>query len=236
MAVAIILDILVCAVLVFGLIAGLRVGLVDFCFRKFRKLSAAIGACLLAKPVGWLLTDLFFSDLFTGWIMSWAKIEDTVAGSPEEMLAELPKLVRWVAEKFDIDVADLANRAYESGEGMYHLFIKEASLPLARFITVILAGIALFFLLRFLLMILSPMFAGIVELPVVKQLNILLGGAVSLLLYAAFVWVGLKVLVWIAGFETVANWGFMQGFSIEKTYVSKFIYAFEPLSFLLSIK
>lgn len=235
MPVAIILDALVCLVALVALLVGLKRGFVWICFRKFRKLAAAFFAVCLAKPLGYLFSELFISDWLTRAIMSLAKIEDTAALSPAEMVAELPTVVRWVADRFHVDVAALAEEAYQSGEGMYYHFLSETSLPIARFLGVILAWIALFIAARIVLRILLSIGTSLMELPVLKQVNALLGACVSVLFSSVFVWLAVQLLVWISGLAPVASLAFMQGFFIESTFITKYIYHFAPLSFLLSL-
>ena len=168
--------------------------------------------------------------------MSWGKLEDVPASSPEEMVEQLPKIIRAVAGWFNIDVSALANEAYSSGEGMYYHFIREASLPLARLFGVVLAWVALLLVCLLLIRILLSIGSSLAELPVLKQLNAVLGACTSVLIWGAIVWLAVKLLVWIAGLSPVASLSFMNGFSIEQTYITKYIYHFNPLAFLLSLK
>ena len=235
MTIAIILDVLVCAVALWGLISGLRHGFVWICFRKFRKITAAALSVFLAKPLGSLFTQWFLSDSLTKLIMSWANIQDTSATSPDEMIQQLPTVIRFIAEHFGLDVTALAQEAYASGEGMYYHFIRETSLPIARGIGVFLAWILVFLVSLILLRILLSIGTSITELPVVKQVNALLGGCVSLVFYAAILWISIKLIVWLSGLSAISSLSFMQDFSIEKTFVTKYIYAFQPLAFILSL-
>lgn len=236
LAVAIILDALVIVAALVALITGLRRGLVWICFRKFRKLTAGVVALFLAKPLGYFFTELFIGNWLTRLIMSWGKIEDVPAASPEEMVEQLPKVVRIVAGWFHMDVTAIANEAYNSGEGVYYHFIREASLPLARLIGVVLAWVALLLVCLLLLRILLSVGTGLAELPVLKQLNAVLGACASVLIWGSIVWVAVKLLGWIAGLTPVASLSFMQDFSMEQTYITKYIYHFNPLAFLLSLK
>ncbi len=235
MTVAIVLDALICIVALFALIFGLRRGLVWICFRKFRKVTAGVVSLLLAKPLGYWFSKLFISNWLTRLIMSWAKLEDAPAASPDEMVAQLPKLVRAVAGWFGMDVQAIATDAYNGGEGMYYHFIREASLPIARFFGVILAWVALFIAALILLRILLSIGTSLAELPVLKQLNAVLGACMSLLLWGAVVWLAVKLLVWMTGLAPVASLSFIQSFSLDQTYITKFIYHFNPLSFILSL-
>ena len=235
MTVGIILDVRVCAVAVWGLISGLRHGFIWICFRKFRKITAAVLSVFLAKPLGYFFTRLFVSDTLTKLIMSWANIQDVEAATPEEMLEQLPALIRFFAEHFGIDVNALAEEAYASGEGMYYHFISATSLPIARGIGVFLAWVLVFLVSLVLLRILLSIGTTVTELPVIKQVNSLLGGCVSLVFYGAILWVAVKLIGWLSGLSVISSLSFMQGFSIENTYVTKYVYAFQPLTFILSL-
>ena len=62
MAVAIVLDALICIIALLALISGLRRGFVWICFRKFRKVTAGVVSLLLAKPLGYWFSKLFISN------------------------------------------------------------------------------------------------------------------------------------------------------------------------------
>ena len=100
---------------------------------------------------------------------------------------------------------------------------------------VILAWVALFIASLILLRILLSVGTSLTELPVLKQLNALLGACMSLLLWGAVVWISVKLLVWISGLAPVASLSFMQSFTLDQTYITKYIYHFNPLAFILSL-
>lgn len=236
LAVAIILDALVVIAALLALITGLRRGLVWICFRKFRKITAGIISLLLAKPLGYWFSQLFISNWLTELIMSWAKLEDAPAASPEAMVEQLPKVVRVVAGWFHMDVYAMATEAYQNGEGVYYHFIRETSLPLARLFGVILAWIALFLTALLVLRILLSVGTSLTELPVLKQFNAVLGACASVLMWGAIVWCAVKLIGWVTGLAPVASMSFMQGFSMDNTYITKYIYHFHPLAFILSLQ
>ena len=65
--------------------------------------------------------------------------------------------------------------------------------------------------------------------------NALLGACMSLLLWGSVVWISVKLLVWISGLAPVASLSFMQSFTLDQTYITKYIYHFNPLAFILSL-
>lgn len=236
LAVAIVIDALIVIATLIALISGLKRGFVWICFRKFRKITAGILSLLLAKPLGYWFTQLFISDWLTKLIMTWAKLEDTPAASPEAMVENLPKIIRWVADWFHIDMLALATEAYDNGEGVYYFFIHETSLPLARLFGVILAWVALFLVSLIIIRILLSVGTNLAELPLIKQLNAVLGACTSVLIWGAAIWLTVQLLGWIVGLAPVASLSFLQSFSVEKTYITKYIYHFNPLAFILSLQ
>lgn len=236
MAVRVIVDILVVLLAIIGIVAGIRQGFVRLLFQRFRRLSAALIALLISKPLGALITKGFLSDKLTGFIMSAAKLKELPnAASPEELLESVPVVVRWIAQGFHYDLAAAAQRAFEEGDGMYYTVIKELSYPLASTIAVVLSWIALYFLLRLTIRLLLRITDGLFDLPVIKQINCILGACLGLLFNAAIVWCACRVFVWVITLPAFANVSALQSFSIDSTYIAKYVYYFNPLAFILSI-
>ncbi len=237
MTLAIIIDIVVVSLLLIGLIYGFKKGLLALIFNRWRKLTSIVISAFASKFVSAILTKRIFADLFATWVLNWAELEDvSSAESPEALLKEVPTFIRLVAEHFGYNLDQYAQRAYESGEGMYHTVIADLSYPLVNAVVYVLCCIALYFVIRLFLYLFFEAMEELFELPVIKQLNTVLGACVGLSLTAALVWLLCQAGIRILAIDSLSKYSLIADFSIEKSYVARYIYDFNPLAFLLSIK
>lgn len=233
----IVLDALIVLIAVIGLIVGLKNGITHTFLVKHRKLTAMILGAICAKPLARFITERFLLSPFARFVMKTADLTEIEgATSAEALLDKVPLVIRFVAERLGYDLKATAEVAFAEGEGMYFTVIRDLSYPLVNAISLLLCSILFFFFMRLILRIFAGMAEDIVELPLLKQVNTLLGGVFGLFATLAILWVASKVLVFVLSFEKVAALGFLQDFDIAKTYVFRYVWGFEPLSFILSIQ
>ncbi len=236
MIVSIFLDAFIVFAAIIGIVIGLRQGFVKMFVLRFRKIAAAVISLFLAKPLGAVIAKYFLTDKLAGWIMSLANITDAPAESPEKLLETVPLLLRWFAEQVNYDLAGLADRAYANGQGMQRALITELSYPLASLISVIIAWVILCIILYFAIKILSGLIENVFELPVLKQVNAFCGAFVALVLNFTILWLVCQLLEWALTADMLNNLAFMKDFSMEQTYIAKYLCEFNPLAFILSAK
>ena len=70
------------------------------------------------------------------------------------------------------------------------------------------------------------------KLPVLKQINAILGACFGVLFFAVLVLVLCKLSVFV--FELFPHAAFLKDFDIEKTYIGKLFYEFDVMKALLS--
>ncbi len=236
MIVSILLDAFIVFSVILGIVIGLKQGFIKMFVLRFRKVAAAVISLFLAKPVGAVIARYFLADKLAGWIIKWGKIQDASAESADALLNDVPLLMRTLASLSGYDLNALAERAYENGQGMQTTLITDLSYPVASFIAVVLAWIGLFFLLFYTIKLLSKFIENVFELPVLKQINSICGAFIGLVFHAAVIWTLCKVLGWILTTDLLSGMPFMQSFSLESTHIAKYIYHFNPLAFILSVK
>ncbi len=236
MLVSILFDAFIVLVAVLGIVIGLKQGFVKMFILRFRKLASAVIAVFLAKPFGAILTKYFLAEKTVTFIMDKAGITDMPAESVEALKASVPPFLEVVANLFHYDLNALAVTAYANGQGMQEALIRELSYPIASFVSVVLVFIVLYFVFSLGIKLLGGMIENVFELPVLKQINAICGALVGLVLNASAIWVVCQLVGWLLTTDLVAGWTFMEGFSIEGTLIAKYIYHFNPLAFILSVK
>ena len=232
-----ILDILVVLLAALGIGVGIHQGFFKMFFAKFGKITSVFFALLIAKPFGKLLTVSFFSDKIANLVFNMAKLEELApAASSEELLASVPWFVRFMARIVGYDLEVASNAAFNSGKGMYHTIIADLTYPIASFISFIICFVILIFLIRLVIKLLVRFSEGIFELPVISVINKVAGAIFGVCLNAIILWIVCKLLVGVVSINAIANSPAMSNFNIENTFIAKYIYHFNPLAFLLSIK
>ncbi len=235
MAVAIIFDAVIVLAAILGIVIGFKKGLIKMFVLRFKKLTSLVFAVLLAKPFGALLTKYFMAEKVSDWVMSAGNLTDVPAESPEALLESVPSIVRFFAKIFSYDLEGLANTAYENGYGMQRALVNELSYPVAAFISVILVFIILYIVLRISIKLMGGMIENVFELPVLKQVNAISGALVAFVLYAILIWILCRIFGWLLTTEAVGQWAATQGFTIERTFIVKYIYNFNPIAFIFSV-
>ncbi len=236
MLVAIIFDVLIVLLAVLGIIIGIKQGFVKMFILRFRRLASLIIAFFLAKPLGAILNTYFISGKMAGWLVSVANISESPAESPEALLNSVPLVLQVVAKAFSYDLDVLAQEAFASGQGMQTALITKLSYPIASIISVAIVFVVLFIFLCITLKLLGGMIDNIFELPVLKQINSILGAVVGLVMNAVLIWILCQLVGWLLTTDLVSGWSFLEGFSMESTFIAKYIYEFNPVAFVLSIK
>lgn len=223
-------DVILVLLLAFGLIHGLRKGLVRILFRTFKKVVALIVAFTCAKP---------FAGLFEGQITASVKsmlsriiTENAGAASGAEITQRVPTILRRLAGLFDVDLTAYGEQALEGGGNYADAFAELAANPIGNAVSVVIAFVALYFLMRLALWPAGALANLVFHAPVLKQVNVALGGIVSLFFYAIFAWILCEIGIFLISlFPDVA---FLSGFSVEKTFICKFLHEGTLLKWLLS--
>ncbi len=237
MALQYILDILVVILAVAGIGIGIHQGFFKMFFARFSRITSAFFALLIAKPFGKLLTVHFLADKIATWVFNLSKLEELApASSPEALLESVPWFVKFMANSVGYDLSKAADTAYQSGSGMYHTIIADLTYPIASFIAFVICAVILYFVIRGIIKLLVRFAEGFFELPVISTINKIAGAIFGVCINAIILWILCKLLVGIVSIEGIANTPAMSGFDIQNTFIAKYIYNFNPLAFLLSVK
>ena len=207
-----ILDILVVALAIAGIAMGVHLGFFKMFFAKFSKITSAFFGLLLAKPFASLLTEHFLGAKVTELVFNMSKLTELPpASSAEELLANVPWFVTFAANSLGYDLQAVAEKAYASGDGMYHTIIADLTYPISSFISFVLCAIVAYFIIRGVLKLLEHFGDDIFELPVLRVINKVIGAIFGVCINAIILWVICKLLGGLMSIESIANSSFMSG-------------------------
>lgn len=229
-----VLDLLLVAIMVGGIVLGVKQGLFQLLFQRFHKLLALFLAILISKPFGKWLADAFLTRPLTDAIVGGAT--EGTAASPEVLLEEVPAFIVWVARLFRYDLNAVAEEAYATGTHMLHAAVYNLLQPITRFLAVLLCVIAFYFLMKWLLSLARGVINTVFKLPVIKQINAVLGGVTGLFFGAVSAWLLMQLVGWILTINGVSNAAAQIGFSLDHCFLADAFWQFDPIHFILSIQ
>jgi uncharacterized membrane protein required for colicin V production len=236
---SIMLDLLPILLIVLGAIFGMRQGFIRVVFGRLRRLTSLALAAILARPVGSWVKDEFLLAPVTGKIKEFladALGAELSGATGEEMASNLPAALRGVLNLLRIDISEAAADAEAAGGNLLEQFASRIAEPAARFLGVLLAFVALYFLCRIFLRLLVSVVDMIFKLPGLRILNSLLGLVFGLLFAVLYSWLLVTALGYVGDLLANGDVRFFAGFDIEKTYIAKYFYSFRPIEFIFSIK
>ena len=213
-----------------GLVLGFKKGFVKVLFSGiFKRIIALICAILLAKPVGRLIGQRFLFGGIADWIektLTRALGENAAAASGESLYKELPVVVRWIVDLLHLEVAS---------EGTVREISENVATPVANFFGVVIAAIALYFLLRIAFGLIRAILDKIMNLPGLVIVNRILGVVAGFAFSVLFLWLILSIYAAV-GAHNAGNPGFFCDFDLEKTLAAKYLSGTRPLDFVFSVK
>lgn len=185
-----ILDIGLLCVFLFFILIGVKRGFI----RSAVHFLGAVIAAFLASALGGAAAKWVFDTLFREALVS--KIGETIlslggqgaAAAAEETLSSLPDFIQRALEEAGITVGSLQGMlASKTGEAAE--LIADALSPVFVSFLKVLAVIVLFMLFTMLVRVLANLVASVFRLPVLRQLDGLLGGVFGFLLALVALWI-----------------------------------------------
>lgn len=185
-----ILDIGLLCVFLFFILIGVKRGFI----RSAVHFLGAVIAAFLASALGGAAAKWVFDTLFREALVS--KIGETIfslggqgaAAAAEETLSSLPDFIQRALEEAGITVGSLQGMlASKTGEAAE--LIADALSPVFISFLKVLAVIVLFMLFTMLVRVLANLVASVFRLPVLRQLDGLLGGVFGFLLALVALWI-----------------------------------------------
>lgn len=185
-----ILDIGLLCVFLFFILIGIKRGFI----RSAVHFLGAVIAAFLASALGGAAAKWVFDTLFREALVS--KIGETIlslggqgaAAAAEETISSLPDFIQRALEEAGITVGSLQGMlASKTGEAAE--LIADALSPVFVSFLKVLAVIVLFMLFTMLVRVLANLVASVFRLPVLRQLDGLLGGVFGFLLALVAMWI-----------------------------------------------
>lgn len=185
-----ILDIGLLCVFLFFILIGVKRGFI----RSAVHFLGAVIAAFLASALGGAAAKWVFDTLFREALVS--KVGETIfslggqgaAAAAEETLSSLPDFIQRALEEAGITVGSLQGMlASKTGEAAE--LIADALSPVFVSFLKVLAVIVLFMLFTMLVRVLANLVASVFRLPVLRQLDGLLGGVFGFLLALVALWI-----------------------------------------------
>ncbi len=232
------LDALVLALLVHGVMTGWLRGFVRVVFMRMRRLTALIAAFFLARPIGALIGAEYFEKPLAGKIRELlvsAVGEDAASASAEHLADELPTLLRGVLHLFGVDIDRISASAEAAGGSLLDGFSARVAEPTANILGAVVAFVCMYFLVRLLLRFVVHLVSAVFALPGLRIVNKVLGAVFGLFFSLLTAWLLTTLLAFL--FELLQGNGmaFFADFSVDETYLAKYFYRLKPLELLLRL-
>lgn len=232
------LDAMVAALLIHGVMTGWMRGFVRVVFMRMRRLTALIAAFFLARPIGGMIGAAYFEEpiaeklreLFISELG-----ENASLASADRLSRELPSLLRGALHLFGVDVDAITEGAEAAGGSLLDTFAFRIAEPTARILGAVVAFVCIYFLVRLLLRFIVHLISAIFTLPGLRFANKLLGLAAGLLFALLTAWVLTTLLAFIFELLGANDLAFFSDFAIKKTYLAKYFYRLKPLELLLRL-
>ena len=234
------LDILVVLMFIIGIIYGYKRGFIMVLLGTLRKPTTVILSLLLARPVGALIGEKWFlssiAEKMAGWLNM--QVDSTLSGQTavDHMEAQTPAVIRLIAELLGYDTQKMAEEAVNSGKTPTEVFTMKLAEPVAQFIGMIIAFIVLLIVLHFLLTLVAKCLNGLCDIGPVRWVNRILGIVLGLFFLVCYAWIFCRVLVFVFSRGFLDDVAFFADFDIDRTWIARWIYHFNPLAFIFSFK
>ena len=228
MALDIIIDLILCAIIVLGAIIGAVRGFIRIAAKPVKFIAAIVIAFSLCNPVAEKVVSPVIESSVTNYSSDFLH-EKCDEITPDNVEEELPTILKVAASIFDIDI----NQTIEEGvNNVVETIVSTLAAPVVNIISIGIAFIALYILskivLSLLLFLLDLLFSG----GIVGKLNKFLGFLFTTIIAIAAAW-GLAVLIaFVFNLPTFAENPAIQAF--EGGFFYRFFNTYNPIELLLS--
>lgn len=191
----VLLDLILLGVMVFFVVLGVRRGLVRSAVHFVGSLAAAFLASALGGGLARWLFDAFFRQRLTEKIAETIETAgmDSLNRGVRELMDHLPDFLQRAMEERGVTVSSLEGMlAHRTGEASQ--LVTDALAPVFVGLLKVLAVLLLFFLFSILVRVIADLVSGIFRLPILHQVDLILGGVFGLLLAFVVVWVIVSAL------------------------------------------
>lgn len=222
-------DFCIIMIIAISIFIGVKRGFIYSAAKFAGAILASVFAAMLSGPVATWIFETFFREAFL------EKAQHAVLGAADAtdiaaVLGQFPNfLVRILAERGMTEEVLAQKLATRQGDAA--VLIVDAISPVLISFLEVLVAIVLFFLLLILVRVVASMLNGVFKLPVLNQMNKLLGGITGLFTGILTVWLILAVFqVFIPAFTGEGQNAVNQFF--QSSIIAKFFKSLNPMSLL----
>ena len=210
----IILDIILVAILVGGIVLGIKQGFVRVVTKPLRSIVALALAFSAASPIGNTLIAPLIGEPIIERITSF--LYENYSHITSENTSELPTFIKMVAGLMNVDLSTLGGDTND----IIGSIVESLTMPIVNIISAVIAFVILFIVLRILLKFVFSFIDKIFQKGVLGVLNKILGCIVCTLIAIFVVW----MLVLVLGYV----------FHVSGGFIFEFFKKYNPVELLLS--
>lgn len=199
---ALVLNVLMLVILLIPVVAGFHNGFVKTAFRFGKLAVSLILAFSFCKKLGLFLKEKFIYGFLRDKISTlvYESVGAASDATAENLNNSVPATVKSFLSAFGVDTGAMADSAVSAGGDAIENMINSISGALSGAVAVVIAFALIFLVSLVAVWIVGLLLHGIVSnLPVLKQLNAILGGVVGLLIGLIAAWVAAQIIVLLLG-------------------------------------
>lgn len=230
---SIIFDIAVLAIVVLLILSGMRKGfiksLVDF--------VGAIISVILASAVATALADFIYNGFVRQGIYDriFSSLEKSdVSATISDTFGNLPDFFVVVLDGIGINETNLLNQAVGTQENISNVIVDAIS-PVFILLIQFFALIILFILFLIIIKALASLVTKIIDIPVIREINALLGGVFGFCFALILTWILIALSVFCIGLVNPEVSDIYIDL-LSNSYIASIIYNFNPFGGLMSIQ
>lgn len=228
-----ILDIILLAVFVFCVILGVRKGLI----RSALQFAGTIAAACLSGWLGNMAAHSIYNNFFRPAIIQ--KVNEQIANTSGtnhgiyNVFSSLPEFMVRALEEIGITQQSLQSEI-DAQTGKAAAIVADAFAPILTELLKIMSVIVIFMLLMIIARVAANFVANMFTVPVLREVNAVLGGLFSLLTTLIFVWAVFALLQILLPMTSLEIQDKVQGV-LKDSVAAKAIMAFNPLTALFRV-
>ena len=227
MALNIILDLVLLAIIISGVLIGAKKGFVKIMSKPLKPLLAILLAFICADPIATGLIEPIISEPVVNQINNF--LYDNCAGlTSESLVEELPTLIKLAAMITGLDLSTLA----EDGEGAITALVEQLAFPVVHIIAVAVAFVIVFIVVRLLLALLFSVANSVFDTGALKVPNRILGCLACSFLSLFVAWGVVSLFEYVIHFPRIAEIEAVQNFTGGLIY--NYFKQYNPVELLLS--
>lgn len=231
MALNIILNVLIIAILLFGIYFGFRRGFVRLAAKPVKVFAAIAITISCCASFGEAVVKPVIDEPITGYVSEYL-YENCEGLNESNVSSELPTVLKMAAGIAGVDVEEVAKGAEDSGHAVIDAIAQTLADPVINIIAVAIAAVMLYFISKLLIAILFRIIDRCLKGGVVGAVNKLIGTLCGFLFSAIIIWSLVAILELVFHSPLCAENPYFAEF--DGSFVYGFFKNYSPIELLLS--